>query len=264
MHCPKTIMALTKTTPDTTAGLRSFLPVSPRRSRKQTVITPAKLLDRRYYFFFKRVSIHSRPIGLHGHGCIGALVEGQDPRQQFAPFFVESIMDGEFGEHAPLGAQFRGSQRATGHLQNRGGRSLLGTQQDRLLVFDCARKASICSRCQRRTDRGRREGFGGKSAAPASQHMVDVKTSGVRASGSQSRHRRRSARRQFENGLGLLRFSPGRCIALVIESGGLVGSTPGTDGLIRASRQGDGTEDHSHPGQERSPNDVAEPMGIKI
>jgi hypothetical protein len=38
----------------------------------------------------------------------------------------------------------------------------------------------------------------------------------------------------------------------------------GTDGLIRLSRQGDGTEDHSHPGQERSPNDVAEPMDAKI
>ena len=33
---------------------------------------------------------------------------------------------------------------------------------------------------------------------------------------------------------------------------------------IRASRQGDGAEDHEHPGQERSPNDVAEPMEAKI
>jgi hypothetical protein len=39
---------------------------------------------------------------------------------------------------------------------------------------------------------------------------------------------------------------------------------PRRDGLITASRQGDGTENHSHPGQERSPNDVAEPMETKI
>jgi hypothetical protein len=38
------------------------------------------------------------------------------------------------------------------------------------------------------------------------------------------------------------------------------GSTPGADGLIRVSRQGEGTEDHEHPGQERSANDVAEPV----
>ena len=49
---------------------------------------------------------------------------------------LAAVMDGEFGEHAPLGAQFRGSQRATGHLQNRGGRSLLGTQQDHGRVAD--------------------------------------------------------------------------------------------------------------------------------
>src|ERR1700677_101020 len=42
------------------------------------------------------------------------------------------------------------------------------------------------------------------------------------------------------------------------------GSTPGTDGLIRVSRQGEGTEDQEQPGQERSPNDVAEPMKAKI
>ena len=36
------------------------------------------------------------------------------------------------------------------------------------------------------------------------------------------------------------------------------------DGLITASRQADGTEDHGHPGQERSPNYVAEPMAAKI
>ena len=34
--------------------------------------------------------------------------------------------------------------------------------------------------------------------------------------------------------------------------------------IVRVSRQGDGTEDHEHPGQERSPNDVAEPMEAKI
>ena len=44
-------------------------------------------------------------------------------------------------------------------------------------------------------------------------------------SGSQGRHPRRSARRRFENGFRLLRLPPGRCIALVIESGGLVRST---------------------------------------
>ena len=60
--------------------------------------------------------IHSRPIGLHRHRRIGALVEGQDPRQQFAPFVVESLVDGQFGEHAPLRAQFRGSQHAAGHF----------------------------------------------------------------------------------------------------------------------------------------------------
>ena len=45
-------------------------------------------------------------------------------------------MDGEFGEHAPLRAQVRGSQQAAGHLQNRRGRSLLGTQQDHGRVAD--------------------------------------------------------------------------------------------------------------------------------
>ena len=45
---------------------------------------------------------------------------------------------------------------------------------------------------------------------------------------------------------------------------GTPGSTPGTNGLITASRQGDGTEDHSHPGQERSPDDIAEPMVLKV
>ena len=48
--------------------------------------------------------IHPRPIGLHRHGRIVALVKSQDTREQCAPFFVESWLDGEFGEHAPLRA----------------------------------------------------------------------------------------------------------------------------------------------------------------
>lgn len=39
---------------------------------------------------------------------------------------------------------------------------------------------------------------------------------------------------------------------------------PRRDGLITAKRQDDGTENHSHAGQERSPNDVAEPVEAKI
>jgi hypothetical protein len=75
---------------------------------------------------------------------------------------------------------------------------------------------------EQQTTRTAPEDFDGYSAAPAGQRVVDVKTSAVRGVGlkagiAEDLHadnlRTRSGYRA--------RFSPGRCVALVIESGGL-------------------------------------------
>ena len=55
---------------------------------------------------------------------------------------------------------------------------------------------------EQQTTRTAPEDFDGYSAAPAGQRVVDVKTSAGAGSGPQSGHRRRSARRQFENAFG--------------------------------------------------------------